>query len=135
MRVKVADFGIARIMDGSATRTKTGDLVGSPLYMSPEQIKGEHVSRHSDIFSLGVTFYQLLTGELPFNGENLANLSYQIVQCKFRPVNEVRPDYLIAPSELLQKHCRKILKIVIKRRLKCMMICSAHIQEIFPDPS
>lgn len=88
--VKVADFGIARIMDGSATRTKTGDILGSPLYMSPEQLKGEAVKGCSDIFSLGVTLYQLLTGELPFKGDTLANLSYQIVQCKFRPVDELR---------------------------------------------
>jgi tRNA A-37 threonylcarbamoyl transferase component Bud32 len=105
--VKVADFGIARIMDGSATRTKTGDLVGSPLYMSPEQIKGEHVSRHSDIFSLGVTFYQLLTGELPFKGENLANLSYQIVQCKFRPVDEVRPGLPDSAKRIIAKALQK----------------------------
>lgn len=105
--VKVADFGIARIMDGSATRTQAGDLVGSPLYMSPEQIKGERVSAQSDIFSLGVTFYQLLTGQLPFHGDSLANLSYQIVQCKYVPVNEIRPDLPDSARRIIAKALQK----------------------------
>lgn len=105
--VKVADFGIARILDGSATRTKTGDLVGSPLYMSPEQIKGDHVGPQSDIFSLGVTFYQLLTGELPFKGDSLANLSYQIIQCKYRPVDEVRPGLPASAQRIIAKALNK----------------------------
>jgi serine/threonine protein kinase len=106
--VKVADFGIARILDGSATRTQAGDLIGSPLYMSPEQIKGDRVSNQSDIFSLGVTFYQLLTGELPFNGDSLANLSYQIVQCKFIPVNEIRPDLPDSARRIIAKALQRI---------------------------
>ena len=105
--VKVADFGIARIMDGSATRTKTGELIGSPLYMSPEQIKGEHVSQQSDIFSLGVTFYQLLTGELPFKGDSLASLSYQIVQCKFKPADEVRSGLPDSARRIIAKALQK----------------------------
>lgn len=105
--VKVADFGIARIMDGSATRTQAGELIGSPLYMSPEQIKGEHITKQSDIFSLGVTFYQLLTGELPFKGDSLANLSYQIVQCKFKPVDEVRPGLPSSARKIIAKALQK----------------------------
>lgn len=105
--VKVADFGIARILDGSVTRTKTGELVGSPLYMSPEQIKGEQVSKQSDIFSMGVTFYQLLTGELPFKGDSLANLSYQIVQCKYKSVDEVRPDLPDSARRIIAKALQK----------------------------
>lgn len=105
--VKVADFGIARIMDGASTRTRTGDLLGSPLYMSPEQIRGEQVTFSTDIFSLGVTFYQLLTGELPFKADNLANLSYQIAQCKFRPVDEVRPDLPASAKRIINKALQK----------------------------
>lgn len=105
--VKVADFGIARIMDGSATRTRTGDILGSPLYMSPEQLKGETVSGQSDIFSIGVTFYQLLTGELPFKGDSLANLSYQIVQGKYRPVDEVRSDLPDSAKRITAKALQK----------------------------
>jgi hypothetical protein len=105
--VKVADFGIARIMDGSATRTKTGDILGSPLYMSPEQLKGEPATGRSDIFSIGVTFYQLLTGELPFKGDSLANLSYQIVQGKFRPIEEVSPGLPDSARRIVNKALQK----------------------------
>lgn len=105
--VKVADLGIARIMDGSATRTKTGDLLGSPLYMSPEQIRGEQVTSQTDIFSLGVTFYQLLTGELPFKADNIANLTFQIVQCKYKPVDEVRPELPASAKRIIAKALQK----------------------------
>ncbi|MCP3954758.1 MAG: serine/threonine protein kinase, partial [Desulfobacterales bacterium] len=73
--VKVTDFGVARSTVGSQTRT--GVVKGTPYYMSPEQAKGEKVTGISDIFSLGVVFYQLLTGRLPFTGENLAAIMYQ----------------------------------------------------------
>jgi serine/threonine protein kinase len=73
--VKVTDFGVARSTVGSQTRT--GVVKGTPYYMSPEQAKGEKVTGVSDIFSLGVVFYQLLTGRLPFTGENLAAIMYQ----------------------------------------------------------
>lgn len=105
--VKVADFGIARVMDGSATRTRTGDLLGSPLYMSPEQIRGESVDFYTDIFSLGVTFYQLLTGELPFKADNIANLTFQIVQCKYKPVDEVRPELPASAKRIIAKALQK----------------------------
>lgn len=105
--VKVADFGIARIMNASATRTQTGDILGSPLYMSPEQLKGEAVDGRTDIFSLGATFYQLLSGELPFKGDNLANLSYQIVQGKFKPIDEIRTDLPDSAKRIITKALQK----------------------------
>lgn len=105
--VKVADFGIARIMDSTVSRTKTGDILGSPLYMAPEQLKGEPVSPRSDVFSLGVTFYQLLTGELPFKGNNIHELSLQIVQAKFRSVDEVRPGLPDSARLIINKALQK----------------------------
>lgn len=78
--IKVTDFGIAKAI--SSSRTKTGVILGTPNYMSPEQIMGQKVDPRSDIFSLGVLFYQLITGELPFHGENLSALLYQITQIK-----------------------------------------------------
>lgn len=89
-QVKVTDFGIARMVDHAHTRT--GEILGSPLYMAPEQLQGQKVSPSSDIFSLGVTFYQLLCGRLPFNGENLAALSYDVVHSKHRSVRSHRND-------------------------------------------
>jgi serine/threonine-protein kinase len=75
-QVKVTDFGIARITDSS--RTKTGMVLGTPSYMSPEQLAGARIDGRSDLYSLGVTFYQMCCGQLPFSGESLAQLMYRI---------------------------------------------------------
>jgi serine/threonine-protein kinase len=74
--VKVTDFGIARITDSS--RTKTGMVLGTPSFMSPEQLSGCKVDGQSDLFSLGVTLYQLSCGGLPFQGDSMAQLMYRI---------------------------------------------------------
>ncbi|WP_273428388.1 CHASE2 domain-containing serine/threonine-protein kinase [Chitinibacter tainanensis] len=76
--VKVTDFGIARITDSS--KTKTGMVLGTPSFMSPEQLAGQHIDGRSDLFSLGVMLYQLLTGYLPFTGDSMAELMYRITQ-------------------------------------------------------
>jgi serine/threonine-protein kinase len=77
-RAKIADFGIAR-MDDSLKNTQTGMIIGSPLYMSPEQIKSESIDLRSDIFSFGILLYQMLTGQLPFNGDNAHTVMFQII--------------------------------------------------------
>lgn len=105
--VKVADFGVARLMDSTMARTRTGEVLGSPLYMSPEQIRGEKVTGQSDIFSLGVTFYQLLTGELPFNADNIATLTRQILQGNYKPVKELRPDLPASATRIINKALQK----------------------------
>jgi serine/threonine-protein kinase len=84
--VKMTDFGIAKAI--SSSRTKTGVILGTPNYMSPEQIMGQKIDQKSDIFSLGVLFFQLLSGELPFQGKNLSSLLYQITQVKHPPVRD-----------------------------------------------
>jgi serine/threonine protein kinase len=66
--VKIADFGLAKIMDADSRMTATGAMMGSPSYMSPEQARGESADQRSDIYSLGITFFQMLTGELPHRG-------------------------------------------------------------------
>jgi serine/threonine-protein kinase len=86
--VKVTDFGIARAT--TSTKTRTGIIKGTPYYMSPEQTKGLKLSGRSDIFSLGVVFYQLLTGKLPFEGENLAAIMYQITSVNPTPPTEYK---------------------------------------------
>jgi serine/threonine-protein kinase len=74
--LKVADFGIARLTDSS--KTKTGMVLGTPSYMSPEQLAGAKIEGRSDLFSLAVSLYQLLSGKLPFQGESMAQLMFKI---------------------------------------------------------
>jgi serine/threonine-protein kinase len=81
--VKLSDFGIARIADGS--RTRTGLVLGTPSFMSPEQLVGLRVDGRSDLYSLGVLLFQLLTGVLPHRAESMARLMYEIA-------NEPAPD-------------------------------------------
>lgn len=88
--IKVTDFGIARITDSS--KTKTGIVLGTPSYMSPEQLGGKQVDGRSDLFSLGVTFYQLLSGQLPFQADSMGSLMFKIANEAPTPLNVVRPD-------------------------------------------
>src|SRR5690606_4093827 len=83
-QLKVTDFGIARITDFA--QTSTGEILGSPFYMAPEQLTGKRAGPQADIFSLGVMFYQLVSGQLPFNGDNLASLSYDVNHTKQKSV-------------------------------------------------
>lgn len=90
-KVKVMDFGIARL-DKSASVTQTGTALGTPNYISPEQLKGLPVDRRSDIFSLGVVFYELLTGQKPFKGETISALIYSILHTEPPPPSEINLD-------------------------------------------
>ena len=90
-QVKVTDFGIARITDSS--KTKTGMVLGTPSYMSPEQLAGKKIDGRSDIFSLGVSLYQLASGHLPFGGDSMAQLMFKIA-------NEAHPDIRTIKPEL-----------------------------------
>jgi serine/threonine-protein kinase len=84
--VKVTDFGIARITDSS--RTKTGMVLGTPSYMSPEQLAGKRIDGRSDLFSLGVTLYQMLSGKLPFEGESMTQLMFAIANTAHPPIRQ-----------------------------------------------
>jgi serine/threonine protein kinase len=89
--IRVADFGIARITESS--KTATGTVLGTPYYMSPEQIAGKKVDGRADIFSLGVTLYELLTGEKPWKGgESIGTLLFQITSDPYPDPLLVRPD-------------------------------------------
>jgi serine/threonine protein kinase len=81
-RVKLADFGVARVSDdrSAAEKTQAGTMVGTPAYMSPEQITGGNVDRRSDIFSAGIILYQFLTGEKPFTGSGAWTIAKKIIQ-------------------------------------------------------
>ena len=85
--LKITDFGIARITDSS--RTKTGMVLGTPSYMSPEQLAGRKVDGRSDLFSLGVMLYQMMTGQLPFTADSMASLMYRITNEPHTPVHDI----------------------------------------------
>ncbi len=88
--LKVTDFGIARLTDSS--RTKTGMVLGTPSYMSPEQLAGKRIEGRSDLFSLGVTLYQLLCGRLPFEGESMAQLMFKIANDPPTDIRTIHPE-------------------------------------------
>jgi len=104
-KVKVTDFGIARSM--TSTRTKTGIVKGTPLYMSPEQISGSKVDGRSDIFSLGIIFYKLLTGELPFAANDFTSLIYKITTEKHESPRKYNPKIFSACEQIIDKSLEK----------------------------
>lgn len=103
--VKVTDFGIARITDSS--KTKTGLVLGTPSFMSPEQLAGKRVDGRSDLYSLAVMLYQLLTGVLPFRGESMAELMYKIANAEAQDIRMHRRDLGASMAVLVKKALNK----------------------------
>jgi CHASE2 domain-containing sensor protein len=89
-QVKVTDFGIARITDSS--KTKTGMVLGTPSYMSPEQLAGKKIDGRSDLFSLGVMLFQMSCGKLPFEGDSMAQLMFRIANEAHPDIRSINPD-------------------------------------------
>ncbi|MFC1626562.1 protein kinase, partial [Pseudomonadota bacterium] len=124
--LKVADFGIARITSNSST--KTGVILGTPSFMSPEQMSGQKVDGRSDLFSLGSTMFVLLTGLRPFSGDSIATLSYQIMSEKHPDICKIRPEIPVNVRNIIDKAMQKdpekryasgeSMKRAIKRVLK-----------------
>lgn len=109
--IKVVDFGLARL-DGnvgatSATLTRTGFAMGTPLYMSPEQARGGKIDSRSDIYSLGIVAYRMLTGTAPFSGDAPLAVILKHLNERPRPIEELRPD---APPALVALIRRMIEK-------------------------
>jgi len=102
---KITDFGIARITDSS--KTKTGMVLGTPSYMSPEQLAGKKVTGQSDIFSLGVMLFQMVTGKLPFTGDSMASLMYKIANEKHPNPESINPDLPRCVSIIINRAMEK----------------------------
>jgi serine/threonine-protein kinase len=109
--VKVADFGLSRCFDENTqplNLTQSGVTMGTPLYMSPEQVEGKPVDPRSDIYSFGITCYQMFAGQPPFTGQSPFEVALQHVNKEPQPLAEVRPDL---PPEL----CAVVHKMVAKK--------------------
>ena len=89
--VKISDFGIAKIDSLDIKLTITGSIVGTPQYLSPEQIKGEKPTPKSDLFALGLIIYELITGENPFEGSSITNVIYNVVNKQIPPITQKNP--------------------------------------------
>ena len=103
--VKITDFGIARLL--SATLTQEGKTLGTPFYMSPEQVRGETADHRSDLFSLGIVLYECLTGVPPFAGDSLASVTYKILEVDPRPPELFRNDVDETVGELVRRALEK----------------------------
>ena len=102
--VKVADFGIGKLLSGASTDlTRTGTMIGSPAYMSPEQIRGEKIDGRSDFFSLGVVLFELVAGARPFPGDSITTLVYQILHTEPRDPLSLKADLAPAAREVFAR--------------------------------
>ena len=127
---KITDFGVACLTD--ASKTKTGTVLGSPYYMAPEQLAGKRVDGRADLFSLGVTLYQMLSGELPFKGESIANLMYNIANEAHPDIRRYRSDLPNCANNIINKALEKEAAARFesgKQMAEAMMLCQEHIRE------
>jgi eukaryotic-like serine/threonine-protein kinase len=103
--VKVTDFGIARITD--STRTRTGMVLGTPSFMSPEHLAGQTVDGRTDLYALGVMMFQLLTGHLPFQADSMGKLMFMIANEPAPDVRSLRPELPAALAQVIARLLEK----------------------------
>ncbi|MBS0397745.1 MAG: serine/threonine protein kinase [Proteobacteria bacterium] len=121
--LKITDFGIARLTDSGCTRT--GIVLGTPSFMSPEQLEGRAVSGASDLFSLGVSLFQLLTAQLPFRADTMTGLMQQIAEMPHPSIRAIRPDL----PDCVQKVIDRALAKQPERRFESGMQMAAALQD------
>lgn len=103
--IKITDFGAA--FAHNAEQTQVIGFIGSPAYMSPEQVREETLTHHSDMFSLGVMFFRLLTGRMPFEADTHMALAYKILQDEPPPLRQLRPDLPEALERIIHRCLQK----------------------------
>ncbi len=106
-RIKVTDFGIALVVD--ASKTRTGIVLGTPNYMSPEQVAGQTLDGRSDLFSLGIVFYELLAGAKPFKGDTISAIIHAITHTPHTSFSEFKPDIPACCQAIVDKLLAKEL--------------------------
>ena len=108
--VKVLDFGIAKLLDGDAASklTATGMLIGTPLYMAPEQARGDDIDQRADLYALGAVLYETLTGRPPFTGKNYHALLFALLSEMPKPIADYRPDVSPALAEVIARAMAKL---------------------------
>src|SRR5262249_32022353 len=124
--VKVADFGLVSVLEGdkpSLNLTQTGVTMGTPLYMSPEQVEGKPIDSRTDVYSFGVTCYHLLTGVPPFRGQSAFEVAWQHVQNQPPPLGKVRPDL---PEAL----CSIVHKMMAKKKEDRYQTCKELLRDL-----
>jgi serine/threonine-protein kinase len=106
-RAKVTDFGIARSLDVEHGVTQTGTILGTSNYIAPEQASGQPVDAHTDVYSLGIVLYEMLTGELPFPGESFVAIAMKHIQEPSPSVLDVRGDVPLGVAEMIDRALEK----------------------------
>ncbi len=128
--VKIIDFGIAKVDEADSQRlTETGEVFGSPLYMSPEQCRGERLDERSDMYSLGCMFYELLTGTAPFVGVDFADTVGMHFNEEPKPLTQARPDLSLAKE--LDEVIKKLMAKARKDRYQTMADVAEDLEPLF----
>ena len=127
--IKITDFGIARITD--ASKTKTGTVLGTPSYMSPEQLAGKKVDGRSDLFSLGVMLFQLLTGSLPFQADSMTSLMFKITNEEALNIKTLRPEISDAVASVVGRTLAKD----VEQRFQTGTELANHLNAVMALPS
>ncbi len=132
-RVKVTDFGIALVVD--ASKTRTGIVLGTPNYMSPEQVAGQTPDGRSDLFSLGIVLYELLTGAKPFKGDTISAITYAIMHNGHTPVSGYKQDIPACCRAIVEKLLAKALNERFDSAARLseeIQVCLADLQNSTP---
>lgn len=125
-RPKVTDFGIAYVSEAKTKLTSDGSIIGTPEYLSPEQCEGKTVDARSDIYSLGVTLYEILSGETPYEADTPVSMLVKIIQGTFKPLNEVNPNV----PEPLQRVVDKMMQTNPAERFTDMASLSKALTDV-----
>ena len=112
-KVKVADFGIAK---AATSNTISQNAIGSVHYLSPEQARGGYSDERSDIYSLGVTLYEMLSGQVPFAGDNSVSVALLHIQSEAVPVRELNPEVPLSVDKIIQKCMQKNLECLMAKK-------------------